>query len=162
EILEQEHKKSPMRFDILAEIGKADFLMHDYASAAVHYDSALKMMNMFGMDILKHEGLRIGLTYEHVGDTAKAHQFFRQYQTYVDQDQTIYHDVNQASLLLRSGKKKEAMDLITRFADTHDYFHYLLLLIDVDPICEDIFEEKQFKDAVKKMNENFLRTHKAM
>ncbi|MGC3943660.1 MAG: helix-turn-helix domain-containing protein [Chryseolinea sp.] len=162
EILEQEYKKSPMRFDILAEIGKADFMMRDYASAAVRYDSSLKMMNMFGMDILKHEGLRIGMTYEHVGDTAKASQFFRQYQSYVDQDQTIYHDLNQASLLLHTGKKQEAMDLITRFADTQEYFHYLLLLIDVDPLCEDIFEEKQFKAAVKKMNENFQRTHKVM
>jgi len=160
--LEEEYKKAPMRFDILAEIGKADFLMRDYASASVHYDSAISMMRMFGMDVLQHENLRIAMAYEHAGDTAKANFFYKKYQGYVDQDQTIYHDVNQATLLLRKGKKKEAMDLITKFADTHEHFHYLLLLIDVDPLCEDLFQEKQFKDAVKKMNENFMRTHKLL
>ncbi|MEJ1240904.1 helix-turn-helix domain-containing protein [Chryseolinea sp. T2] len=162
ETLEQEYNKTPMRFDILAEIAKAEFIMRDYASASKHYDSALSMMNMFRMDILKYEYLRIGIAHEHTGDTAKANYFYKEYQAYVDQDQTFYHDLNQASLLIQKGKKKEALDLITRFADTQEMFHYQLLLIDVDPTCEDLFEEKQFKAAVKKINENFTRSHKAL
>ena len=162
EFLIREYKKTPMRFDMLAEIAKADFLMQDYASARVYYDSALAMMNMFGMNVLQHENLRIGLTYEHVGDTTKALYYYKQYHEYVDQDQTIYHDLNKASLLLCKGNKQEAMDLITKFAESQEQYHYLVLLLEVDPVYEDIFQEKQFRDAVKKIKENYQRTHRRL
>jgi len=161
-ILDEEYRINPMRFDILAETGKVNFMMKDYAAARICYDSALSMMNRFRMNILRHEYLRIGVTYKHTGDTAKARYYLDQYQTFVDEDQTIYKDLNQGSLLLQKGRKQEALGLVTTFADRHDYFVYMLLMIDVDPLFEGLYREKAFQNAVKKMNANFWRTHERL
>ena len=151
-----------MRFDILAEIGKANFMMKNYPEARLCYDSALSMMYKFNMNVLRHDFLHIGSTYAHTGDTAKARYYLEQYQLFVDQDQSIYKELNQASLFLQQGKKKEALDILTRFADAHDYFIWLLLLIDTDPTFESVQNEPAFRAAVKKLNDNFSRNHKRM
>lgn len=161
-MLEEEYVKQPTRFDILAEIGKVNFMMKDYPQARVCFDSALAIMKKYNMDILRHEYLRIGVTYAHTGDTAKANYYLNQYQIFVDEDQTIYKDLSQASLYLVNGRKREALDLITRFSTSHDYFMYLLLLIDDDPVYEPLQDEAAFRSAVKKMNDNFWRMHERL
>jgi TolB-like protein/AraC-like DNA-binding protein/Tfp pilus assembly protein PilF len=159
-VLQQEYQKSPLRFDILAEIGKTNFMLKDYQEARFCYDSALSMMNRFHMNILRYEYLRVAIAHEQTGDTAKAHYYLDQFQDFVEQDQSIYKELNEASLLLHRGRKQEVLDALTRFADTHDYFVYLLLLIDTDPLYESIQNEPAFRAAYKKLNDNFWRNHK--
>lgn len=162
EILEEEYRKSPTRFDLLEDIGMMNFMLRDYKAASVCYDSALKIMNRFGMDILKPEYLRIGITYERVGDTARAKHYIDLYKEFLDQDQSIYKDIGVAMYELHKGNKQKALDLITRFADNQDYFISLLLLFDSDPLADGIRAEKAFTDAMKKMNENFWRGHRKL
>jgi TolB-like protein/AraC-like DNA-binding protein/tetratricopeptide (TPR) repeat protein len=161
-VLQLEYQQSPMRFDILAEIGKTNFMLKDYQEATRCYDSALSMMKRFHMNILRSEYVHIAVAHEHAGDTAKARYYLDQFQDWVDEDQSIYKELNEASLLLQRGRKQEVLDILTRFADTHDYFVYLLLLIDADPTFESVHAEPAFRAAYKKLSDNFWRNHKRL
>ncbi|HTF18660.1 MAG TPA: helix-turn-helix domain-containing protein [Chryseolinea sp.] len=161
-ILQDEYKKSPTRFDILESIGNMNFMLRDYAAARTCYDSALNMMHRFRMDILKPEYLRIGITYNLTGDTAKGRYYIDQFKHFVDEDQTIYKDLNLAMYKLQKGEKQQALDLITNFANTHEYFISLLLLFPTDPLADSIKDEKAFQDAMKKMTANFQRVQERL
>jgi TolB-like protein/AraC-like DNA-binding protein len=154
-ILRREYKKTSTRFDMLEDIGMLNFMMHDYPAARQCYDSALNMMRMFKMDILKPEYLRIGITYQLTGDTASARHYIDEYKRYVDQDQTIYKNLNLALYEAHLGKKREALNLITQWADEHEYFISLLLLFPSDPLADSLKGEPAFAAAMKKMETNF-------
>jgi len=161
-ILRIEYKKTPTRFDLLEDIGMMNFMLRDYPAARQCYDSALNMMKMFRMDILQPEYLRIGVTYELTGDTASAHYYIEEFKKFVDADQTIYKNLNLASYLAYKGEKQKALQLITQWADEHDYFNWLILLFPTDPLADGLKNEKPFQDAMKKMESNFRRGQKQL
>jgi len=161
-ILQNELKKSPTRFDLLEDVGMMNFMLGDYAAARLCYDSALNMMHRFKMDILKPGYLRIGITYNLTGDSVKGRYYIDEFKHFVDEDQSIYKDLNLAMYKLHMGQKQEALDLITNFANTHDYFLSMLLLFPDDPLADSIRNEKAFDSAMKKMTANFWRMHQRL
>lgn len=161
-ILREEYKKSPTRFDLLEDIGLMNMMLGDYQGARQCYDSALNIMQMFKMDVLKPEYLHIGLAYELTGDTAKARYYINEFKAYVDQDQSIYQDLSLAMYKAYKGEKKEALELITKWTDEHPYFISLVLIFPHDPLANSLKNEKAFQDAVKKMEDNFWRGHRRL
>lgn len=161
-ILEDEYRRVPTRFDILANIGMVNFMQRDFPAASACYDSALNIMHRFQMDVLKQSYMYIGVAHRKVGNEAKARYYFDRFKQFADQDQTIYKDLYLATYELHAGDKQEALKLITRFADNNDYFISLSLLISEDPVMDDVRNERAFQDAVKKMNSNFWTRHKQL
>ena len=52
-------KKDTTRFDILHEVGKMSFMMGDYTAANSCYDRSIATMKTFGLDIFRHEYMRV-------------------------------------------------------------------------------------------------------
>lgn len=161
-ILREEFKKSPTRFDLLEDIGLMNLMLGDYQSARHCYDSALNIMQMFKMDVLKPEYLHIALAYDITGDTAKARHYLGEFKSYLDQDQTIYQGLSMAMYKAYKGEKKEALELITKWTDEHPYFISFVLIFPHDPLANSLKNEKAFQDAMKKMEANFWRGHRRL
>ncbi len=85
-------KKDTMRFDILHEIGKASTMVGDYHTAASCYDRSTAMMKMFGLDLFKHEYLRMAIAYDRDGQKAKADDYKRKFKDFAEHNGTMYKD----------------------------------------------------------------------
>ena len=139
-----------MRFDILQEIGKVNFMMRDFAAARACYDRAIPIMQMFGMDIFRHEYLRIGAAYAHTGDKAKADYYMNK--RFADNDLTMYKDMHLASYYSYQGEDAKAITHFRKFANEQDNFLYWLLLLRDDPLGDNLRKNPEF-DAIMKIIE---------
>jgi TolB-like protein/AraC-like DNA-binding protein len=160
EILQAEWKKDTMRFDILQEIGKVNFMMRDFAAARSCYDRAIPIMQMFGMDIFKHEYLRIGVAYAHTGDKAKADYYMNEYKRFADHDQTMYKDMHLASYYSYQGDHAKAITHFRKFATEQDNFLYWLLLLRDDPLGDNLRKHPQFDPIMKIIEAKFWKKHR--
>jgi TolB-like protein/AraC-like DNA-binding protein len=159
-ILLAEWKKDTMRFDILQEIGKVNFMMRDFAAARSCYDRALPIMQMFGMDIFKHEYLRIGAAYAHTGDKAKADYYINEFKRFADGDKTMYKDMFLASYYSYQGDNTKAITHFQKFATEQDNFLYWLLLLREDPMGDNLRKHPQFDPIMKTIEEKFWKKNR--
>lgn len=160
EILQAEWKKDTMRFDILQEIGKVNFMMRDFAGARSCYDRAIPIMQMFGMDIFKHEYLRIGAAYAYTGDKAKADYYINEYKRFADNDETMYKDMHLASYYSYQGDNAKAIMHFRKFANEQDNFLYWVLLLRDDPLGDNLRKLPQFDPIMKTIEAKFWKKHK--
>jgi TolB-like protein/AraC-like DNA-binding protein len=155
-------KKDTTRFDILQEVGKMDFMLGDYHAATSCYDRSMAMMKMFGLDIFQHEYLRIGATYERVGEKKKGEDFIRQFKDYADQNRTMYKDLHLATYYAYEGDTNKGMELFKRFAKEQDNFLYWLLLMRTDPMTANLKKHPDFDAAMKEIETKYWKKHEEL
>jgi TolB-like protein/AraC-like DNA-binding protein len=161
-ILQAEWKKDTMRFDILQEIGKVNFMMRDFAGARSCYDRAIPIMQMFGMDIFRHEYLRIGAAYAHTGDKAKADYYVNEFRHFADSSQTMYKDMFLASYYSYQGDNAKAIMHFRKFANEQDNFLYWLLLLRDDPLGDNLRKSPEFDPIMKLIEVKFWKKNREM
>ena len=106
-------KKDTTRFDILHEVGKMSFMLGDYETAASCYDRSIATMKMFGLDIFRHEYMRVGMAYEKVGEQKKADEYIRMFKDYADQNSTMYKDLYCSATILTKAKLKRQLNYLS-------------------------------------------------
>lgn len=159
-LLQAEWKKDTTRFDILHEIGKVNFMMRDFTAAKSCYERAILTMQMFGIDIFKHEYLRIGAAYAHTGDEAKADYYINEFKRFADNDQTMYKDMFLASYYSFRGDNAKAITHFRKFATEQDNFQYWLLLLRDDPLGDNLRKHPQFDPIMKIIEDKFWKKHR--
>ncbi|MFZ6014099.1 MAG: helix-turn-helix domain-containing protein [Bacteroidota bacterium] len=152
-------EKDTGRFDILHEVGKMNFLSGDYAAAASCYDRSMAAMKMFGLDLFKHEYLRIGIAYEKVGQKEKAQDYIRQFKDFADHDLTMYKDLYLVGYYTHVGDTAKAIALFKRFAKEQDNFLYWLLFCPTDPSLDNLIKHPDFHLAMKEIENKFWKKH---
>jgi TolB-like protein/AraC-like DNA-binding protein len=155
-------QKDTLRFDILQEIAKVSTMAGDYGTAVSCYDRSLAAMRGYGMDIFKHEYLRMALAYEKVGQKEKAQWFLKEYQRYAESNLTMYKDLHLATLLAYQGQTDEAMKLFKRFAKEQDNFLYWLLLMPTDPTVSNLQKHPDFAAVMKDIERKYWKKHEEM
>lgn len=155
-------KKDSTRFDILQEIGKISAMAGDYATAAKCYDRSLATMKMYGMDIFKQEYLRIGMTYDKVGEKEKAAEYIARFKDFADHDLTIYKDLYLSAYASYKGENDKSLTLFKRFVTEHDNYLYWILLMPDDPTLAGIQQNPKFKSIMKDVEKKFWRQHEDM
>jgi tetratricopeptide (TPR) repeat protein len=155
-------KTDTMRFDILQEVGKVSNMAGDHATAAKCYDRSLATMKMFGMDLFKEEYLRIGITYEKVGQKQKAAEYITKFKDFADHDQTIYKDLYLMAYASYKEENDKAISMLKRFAKERDYFLYWILLMPDDPLFDDVKKHPDFKASIKTIETKYWRMHEEM
>jgi len=153
-------KKDTTRFDILQEAGKMSFMAGDYTTAVSCYDRSIATMKMLGLDIFKHEYLRIAMAYKNVGNQDKAEEYARLFKEYADQNRTMYKDILLSSYHYYQGENSKAMELFKRFANEQDNFVYWILLMPSDPVVPDSFKKHpEFDAAYKQIERKYWAKH---
>lgn len=162
ERLQTRWEKDTTRFDILHEIGKMNFFIGDYAAASSCYDRALAVMHMYGMDVFKHEYLRIAETYRKVGANEKAAEYANRFKAFADADQTMYKDLHLASYASFTGDQQEAMRLFKTFAKEQDNFLYWIHFMRGDPMLERLNTHSEFDETMALVERKFWSKHQEM
>jgi TolB-like protein/AraC-like DNA-binding protein len=155
-------KKDTTRFDILQEVGKVSFIARDYAGAKSCYDRALPVMKMYGMDIFKHEYLRIGMAYEIAGEKEKAEEFIRIYKDYAERNRTIYKDLHLSAYYAYKGDTDKAIAIFKRFSEEQDSYLFWLLLIPSDPVLDNLKKHPEFDGIMKKIERKYWKQHEEL
>ncbi len=157
DLLIKEWKKNKMRFDIQQEIGKVKYMMRDFSGAKAEYDSSLAIMNRFGMDIYRHEYLRIASAYAHVGENEKARYYVNEYKAFAEKDKTMYKELFLTMYYSYAGDNEKAMQLFKHFAQTQDNFLYWLLLLRTDPLADNLKKHPEFDATMKIIEDKFWK-----
>lgn len=155
-------KKDTLRFDILFEAGRASSMAGDHATAKSCFDKSLAMMKMFGMDIYKHEYLRVGMVYEKMGEKEKAKEYIRQFKDYCEKMNTMYKDLQFAAYYAHIGQKQKGIELFERFAKEQDNFLYWILLMSADQLDHDLQDCPEFEPAMKEIERKFWKKHEEL
>ncbi len=156
------YKKDTVRFDILQEAAKMSFMSGDYEEAKSYYERSLRTMKMYGMDLFKHEYLRIAMTYDKTGDKEKAKEFAEAFREYAEGDLTMYKDLHLSAYYAYKGETAKAVALFSKFANEQDNFLYWLLLMDQDACVEDLRKHPDFKASMKKIEQKYWKKHKEL
>ena len=153
-------KKDTTRFDILHEVGKMSFMMGDYTAATSCYDRSIATMKTFGLDIFRHEYLRVAIAYQKVGDQTKAEEYAQLFKGYADESRTMYKDFLLSTYYSYKGEIPKAMELFKRFAKEQDNFVYWILLMPTDPAVPDKFKQHpEFDAAYKEIERKYWAKH---
>jgi TolB-like protein/AraC-like DNA-binding protein/Tfp pilus assembly protein PilF len=155
-------KKDTTRFDLLQEVGKMNSMLGDYAAASSCYDRSMITMKMFGLDLFKHEYLRIGMVYEKVGEKEKAEDYVRRFKDYADHNLTMYKDLHLAAYYSYIGESGKAIELFKRFSREQDNFVYWVLLMPTDPMLDNLRKHPAFNSIMKEIERKYWKKHDEM
>ena len=155
-------KKDTMRFDILHEVGKVNTIIGDFKAATECYDRSQAMMKRFGLDVFKHEYLRIGMAYAKVGQMEKSKAYLEAYKDFADQNQTMYKDLFLASYYNYFGDAEKAATHLKRFVKEQKNYPYWLLFMDTDPTSSSMTKNAACNAALKEIKRKFWEEHEAL
>ncbi|MEP1032672.1 helix-turn-helix domain-containing protein [Ekhidna sp.] len=155
-------EKDTMRLDIIQEIGKVSYTMEEYDVAWEYYKKFLRIKEMFNLDIYNSEDIHIAYVLERLGRKEEADGYYQKFLTYAENDPTIYHDLNMCSYFAAKGEVETAMEYFKSFTDKSDYFYWLILFLDKDPIILKLSDHDDFNQTLKTITENFWIQHMEM
>ncbi|HYG02534.1 MAG TPA: helix-turn-helix domain-containing protein [Chryseosolibacter sp.] len=155
-------QKDTTRFDILHEVGKMNFLIRDFETASACYDRALATMQMFGMDIFKHEYLRIATAYRKTGQKDKEREYASRFKTFADNDLTMYKDLHLVAYYSYTGELEKAIELFQQFSAGEDNFLYWILLMRGDPMFDNLEARPGFDPAMAEIERKFWKKHQEL
>ncbi|RAW02154.1 helix-turn-helix domain-containing protein [Pseudochryseolinea flava] len=157
-LLKQEVKKKPMRFDIIQELAKVTFYLHDYKEAYTHYEKFLQLSTLFKMEVFQSEELKIAFTLNKLGRHDEAIPHLKNYKAFAEKDQSMYRSLYLAAYHAYQHENKAALDYLKQFA-TEDSYPYWILFLDNDPIFENVKHLPAFKDIMNTVRHKFQDTH---
>lgn len=153
-------KKDTMRLDIIQEIGKVCYTMEDYEEAWKYYKKYLKIKEMFNLDIYNSEDSNIAYVLEQLGRDDEANRFYDKFLKYAESDPTIYRDMNMCVYYAAKGDVEKGMEYFKAFTDEKDYFYWLILFLDKDPVVLKLSDHPDFDKTLKTITENFWTQHR--
>ncbi|WP_421762971.1 helix-turn-helix domain-containing protein [Ekhidna sp.] len=151
--------KDTMRVDIIQEIAKVCYTMEDYDEAWVYYEKFLKIKNTFNLDIYASEDIKIAFTLDQLGRYAEAERFYEDYLLYAQNDPTIYKNLSLSAYYAAKGDVEKGMEYLKAFTKESDYFYWLILFLDKDPIILKLSDHPDFGQTLGLINENFWGQH---
>lgn len=158
-LLLAEWNKDTSRMDILQDIGKMHTLQHDYDSAFIYYQKFQRTKDALGLAIYPQESQRIGLVYEKMGRTEKANELFAAYREYCKNDVSIYKNASIAMLHLQEGNIDSALTYYQQFSQEDNFQYWLILFMDLDPLTEQVKDNKEFMEIMDRIKKRFWDGH---
>ena len=154
-----ELQKDTTRVDILQEVGKMNYYLRDYDSAAYYYDMFLRVRENMGYDLYRHQHGFIGRVFLHVGEKEKANALIEDYLEYTGTDHSLYHEaiLFEKSLLL--GDTATAIDHLTKFTEEDNYHYWTVLFFELDPDMDALKKLPGFQDAMTRIKDKFWKNH---
>ncbi len=155
-------EKDTMRLDIIQEIGKVCYTMNEYEEAWKYYRKFLRIKEMFNLDIYNSEDIHIAYVLDKLGRKQEAENFYSKFLNYAENDPTIYRDLNMCSYYAAKGELEKGMEYFKGFTDERDYFYWLILFLDKDPVILNLSEQPDFDQTLKTITENFWIQHQEL
>lgn len=147
------------RLDILQEVAKVCYTEGDYEEAWRYYEKFLTLKELFDLNIYNSEDIKIAFVLDQLGRSSEAEKFYSQFLTYAENDKTIYKNINLCAYYVSKGDNETGMQYLKEFTKERNYFYWLILFLDKDPIILKLSDHPDFEVTMKKISENFWTRH---
>lgn len=155
DLLIAELEKDTTRLDILQEVAKLYYFDEDYEKAYDYYSKLVKAREQYGLDIYKHEDIKIGIVYDQMGLKEEAAAFFESYAEYCEQDESIYKSASTAVKYTHEGELDKAIEQLKIFATQDNIQYWILLFMEEDPVMEPLKSHPEFDGVLNKIKTRF-------
>ena len=152
-------KKDTTRLDIMQEVGKFYYFQEKYDSAFYYYDKFQKIKKNNGLSLYPQENLKIGIVYEKAGFNEKALEFFKAFNKYCENEQSIYKPASLATKYIHEGKFDLAIDQYQLFATKNNYQYWVLLFLEEDPLVKSLSTHPKYDEVIQKIKDRFWENH---
>jgi len=151
--------KDTTRLDVMQETGKICYFMRDYESAYEYYKKFTDLRKAYMLDIYKYENAKIGLVFSNMGQNEESDKLFNDYKEYAENDNSIYKDLNLAVYYSWKGKTEKALNHLKLFSKQDNFFYWIILFLEIDPLVDNIKDHTEFKKILKELNNKFNQNH---
>ena len=155
DLLITELEKDTTRLDILQEVAKLYYFDEDYEQAYAYYSKFVGAREQYGLDIYKHEDIKIGIVYDQMGFKEEAAAFFKSYADYCEQDESIYKSASTAVKYTHEGELDKAIEQLEIFATQDNIQYWILLFMEEDPVMEPLKSHPEFDGVLNKIKTRF-------
>jgi tetratricopeptide (TPR) repeat protein len=152
--------KDTTRLDIMQEVGKICAFMRDYESAYIYYRKFVDTRKALHLNIYAHENAKIGLVFSKMGQKEESEDLLKSYKEYADNDQSIYKHLSLAMYYSYKSDTKNALEHLKLFSEEDNYFYWIPLFLESDPLVDNIKDHPEFKKLAKKIKSKFWKKHK--
>lgn len=156
------YQKDTMRTDLVNEVAKLYYYQEKYEESHIYYEKFNRLIASNGINMFPQEKIKMAIVYEKVGDTAKAQEFLKDYDQYLENDNSIYNPASEAIKYLYQGKLEEAMDQYKIFATKSDFQYWVVLFLEEEPLLKDLKSHKDYKATMQKIYDQFWGDHEAV
>jgi TolB-like protein/AraC-like DNA-binding protein len=158
EAVTKEWLKDTTRVDIVKEVARLHYCVGDFPSAYKHYKKLLELMEIQHLDLYRNDYLTMAVVYRKVGQGKKADEFLKKFKGYMDEDETIYKNLQLGMYYAHLGDTKKSLEHLKLFSKEDNFVYWALLLKD-DPIVEPMKDNPEFKKVVNDIETNFWKRH---
>jgi len=159
ELLIQALKKDSTRVDIMQEIAKICYFMRDYECAYKYYKMLIDIRKEYNLDIYHSEDGKIGVVMAKMGYVQESKEYFDSYLNYAINDNSIYKQLSLAAYYCYHGDKKKALEYLKLFSHQDNYFYWIVLFLQDDPLFDNINDDPDFKLIKSDIETNFFKYH---
>ena len=115
-------------------------------------------MQMQRLDLYRNDYLTMAVVYEKVGRIKEADEFLKKFKGYMDQDETIYKNLQMGMYYAHLKDTKKSIEHLRLFSK-EDNFIYWALLLKEDPLVQYMKDNPEFKKAISDIETNFWKRH---
>lgn len=151
--------KDSYRFDIMQELAKICYFQKDYETAYQYYQKYLSLKKMYKLDVYPQEDIKIAFTCLQLNKDEEAQELIDSYKSFIDQDQSIYRNMNECLYYSVTGDKPKAMEQLSKFTEEQSFHYWTVLFMPVDPIMDFIRDDKEYAKSYKKLERKFQAFH---
>lgn len=154
--------KDSTRLDVMQEIAKVCYTMEDYENAWEYYEQFVAIKKLLQLDIYAGEDLKIAYVLYKLNRPDEAEKFMQSFKAYVDQDNSIYKDLALSGYYAVRGEVNEAIKYFKAFTEQKDFFYWLIMFLEQDPILLEMSGHQDFKPTLEQIKSNFWEHHEKM
>jgi len=103
------------------------------------------------------ENAKIALVYSEAGHKAESEKLLADYLLYAENDNSIYKQLSLAAYYSYKGESKKAIEHLKLFSQQEDYFYWILVFLEIDPLFDNIKGHPEFKKTIKELEVKFLK-----
>ena len=154
------YNKDLSRLDILQEIGKIYYYMRDYKNSFSYYSKFMEIKEAQQLDIYPSEYGKISIVYEEMGLKSEAEDYLTKYLEYANWDESLYKHLYLAMYYAHINDTKQALEHLKLFSEEDNYNYWtIILLLEMDPLLDNLKDIPEFKELVKKIKTKFWLQH---
>jgi tetratricopeptide (TPR) repeat protein len=156
------YQKDSSNLEVMQDVGKIYYLRRNYDFAYLYYKKFNEMREALKLDICRGENAKIAMVYSQTGFEQEASKLLDDYLDYANNDQTIYRYLSLAAYYSVKDEKETALENLGLFSQQENYFYWILLFTDIDPLMDNVKDLKEFKDITEDIRTKFRDYHKSI
>jgi TolB-like protein/AraC-like DNA-binding protein/Tfp pilus assembly protein PilF len=155
-------EKDTTRLDVVQELAKLSYYLGDYKKSEELYTHLLEKKKQYKLNIYPEANLNIAVVYRENGKKAASDSLAEAYRLFVEADNSQYANLNKAFLAAYNKDYKMAVSFLKQFSKEEDYFYWILLFLDKEPLFQPIIDEASFQRINKRIARKFWKKHEKL